>query len=47
MLIAGNVLTVDNERLAQAQGFYGAELAQVNAQADRSRFGEAPVIGQG
>ena len=47
MLIEGNVFTVDNERLAQAQGFYGAELAQVNAQADRSRFGEAPVIGQG
>ncbi len=47
MMIEGNVFIVDNERLTQSQSFYGAEIAQVNAQADRSRFGEAPVIGQG
>ena len=47
MLIEGNVFVVDNERLQQAQGFYSTELQQVNTQADRSRFGEAPVIGRG
>lgn len=47
MLIEGNVFIVDNERLQQAQGFYTTELQQVNTQADRSRFGEAPVIGRG
>ena len=47
MLIEGNVFIRDTEGIQQAQGFYSTELQQVNTQADRSRHGEAPVIGAG
>ena len=45
MLIEGNVYIQDSEAREGSIGVYTAEMAQVNGAADRSRFGEAPIIG--
>lgn len=47
MLIEGNVFIQDDVGRQRAQEFYTTELTRVNAQADASRFGEAPVLGAG
>ena len=45
MLIEGNVYIQDAEARESSVGVYVSEMAQVNGAADRSRFGEAPIIG--
>ena len=45
MLIEGNVYIQDAEARESSVGVYVAEMAQVNGASDRSRFGEAPIIG--
>ncbi len=45
MLIEGNVYIQDQEAREGSIQTYSSELAQVNGSADRSRFGEAPIIG--
>lgn len=47
LLIEAGVFVQDNEGRDIAIQTYTAELQAVNGQADRSRFGEAPVIGVG
>ncbi len=45
MLIEGNIYIQDAEAREGSIGVYTSEMAQVNGAADRSRFGEAPIIG--
>ena len=45
MLIEGNVYIQDSEQRAASLETYIGEMQQVNGAADRSRFGEAPVLG--
>lgn len=45
MLIEGNVYIQDSEAMDKTAGIYVAEMQQVNGSNERSRFGEAPVIG--
>ena len=47
MLVEGAVFIQDDTERAIAVETYLAEVRQVNGQADRSRHGEAPVIGVG
>ncbi len=47
MLIEGSVYIQDDTMRQIAIDTYQAEIGQVNGQADRSRFGEAPIIGVG
>lgn len=47
MLIEGSVYIQDDTMRAIAVDTYTSEVGRVNGQADRSRFGEAPVIGVG
>lgn len=47
MLIEGSVYIQDDTMRGIAVDTYTAEIGRVNGQADRSRFGEAPIIGVG
>ncbi len=47
MMIEGAVFIQDTDARGLAVQTYEAEVSRLNGQADRSRFGEAPVIGVG